>query len=101
MTSTTALLHGMALRAPWYVCERGSYDRFDRRALSPALQMYDSEEFIDRILKDPRESLAFNDAVDTWGFPVPVPPAQRGPGRLRFATHRICRTRLRKLYQPS
>lgn len=101
MSTLPRLLHGMAIRSPWYVCERGGYDRFDPRAAAPALQMYDSEEFVDRLLADPRDSLTFSPAVDTWGFPVAVPAAERGEGRLRFATHRVCRTGLRKLYQPS
>jgi hypothetical protein len=91
----------MALRAPWYVGERAGYDRFDPRALAPALQKYGSDDFIDRILADPRDSLTFDPDEDTWGYPVAVPHAERGPGRLRFATHRIHRTGLRKLYQPS
>ena len=27
--------HGLALRTPWYVCERGGFDRFDPRAQAP------------------------------------------------------------------
>jgi hypothetical protein len=91
----------MALRSPWYVGERDGYDRFDPRALAPALQKYGTDDFIDRILVDPRDSLSFDPDEDTWGYPVAVPHAERGAGRLRFATHRIHRTGLRKLYQPS
>jgi hypothetical protein len=94
-------VHGVALRSPWYVGERGGYDRFDPQALVPALQKYGSDDFVERLITDPRDSLLFDPVEDRWGYPVAVPHAQRGPGRLRFATHRICRTALRKLYQPS
>jgi hypothetical protein len=93
--------HGMALRSPWYVGERGGYDRFDPQALVPALQKYGADDFVERLVADPRDSLVFDPVEDRWGYPVAVPHAERGHGRLRFATHRICRTALRKLYQPS
>jgi hypothetical protein len=94
--------HAMALRSPWYVCERGGFDRFDPRAGAPAIQKYDTPEFIDRLLADPRDSLQLLAADgDVWTYPVPVAEAGRGEGRLRFATHRFVTTGLRKLYQPN
>ena len=90
----------MALRTPWYACARGDFDRFDERARVPVIQKYDGPDFVERLLRDPRDSLRFTDD-DRWGYPVPVPVVDRGPGRLRFATHRTVRTGLRKLYQPS
>ncbi|MER5728116.1 hypothetical protein ABT084_07110 [Streptomyces sp. NPDC002138] len=93
--------HGFRVLAPWYVCERGGFDRFDPRALAPALQKYDSAGFVPRLLVDPRASLRFDPAEDVWSYPVPVALGDRGPGRARFATHQLVRTGLRKLYQPS
>lgn len=93
--------HGFVFRAPWYVCARGGYDRFDARAASPALQKYDVPEFVARLVADPRDSLCFEPVDDVWSYHVPVALADRGPGRARFATHQVVRTRLRKLYQPS
>ena len=91
----------MALRAPWYVCERGEFDRFDPRALRPALQKYDATDFVERLLRDPTDSVRFDPVEDVWGYPVPVPLADRGPGRLRFATHRMIRPGPLKLFQAS
>ena len=92
----------MALRSPWYVLERLGLDRFDPRARAPAIQKYDTPEFVDRLLKDPRDSLKLLAADgDVWSYPVPVAEGARGGGRLRFATHQFIATDLRKLYQPS
>ncbi|MFB7263339.1 hypothetical protein ACFCXH_14390 [Streptomyces nojiriensis] len=93
--------HGFKVLAPWYVCERGGFDRFDPRARTPALQKYDSAEFVRGLVSDPRQSLRFDGTEDVWSYAVPVPLADRGSGRARFATHQLVRTRLRKLYQPS
>lgn len=93
--------HFMALRAPWYACERGEFDRFDPRALRPTLQKYDATDFVERLLRDPTDSLKFDPEDDVWGYPVPVPLAERGPGRLRFATHQMIRPGPLKLFQPS
>jgi hypothetical protein len=97
----TALAHAIALRAPWYVCERGEFDRFDPRSFRPALQKYDSSDFVERLLRDPTDSVKFDEVDDVWGYPCFVPVAERGPGRLRFATHRMVRPGPRKLFQPS
>ncbi|MEU2393276.1 hypothetical protein [Streptomyces sp. NPDC007369] len=98
--SASAAGHGFKLLAPWYACERGGFDRFAPAARTPALQKYASPEFVRTLLADPRDSLRFDPVEDVWSCPVPVPVAERGPGRARFATHRLYRTRLRKLYQP-
>lgn len=90
--------HPYALRAPWYVRERDCFTLRDPRALRPAVQMYDTDDFVDRVLKDPRDSLKFG-GDDVWSYPVAVTP--KGPGRKRFATHVLCHSRLRKLYQPT
>ncbi len=95
----TAVEHGFQLRAPWYVCRRGGFDRFAPQAGAPALQKYDSPGFVQVLTADPRVSLTFDQVQDVWSYPVAVAPT--GSGRLRFATHRLVRTRLRKLYQPS
>ncbi|MFI5979779.1 hypothetical protein ACIBEA_02760 [Streptomyces sp. NPDC051555] len=97
----SAAEHGFRALAPWYACERGGFDRFDPRALAPALQKYDRADFVTRLLADPRASLRFDPAEDVWSYPVPVALGDREPGRARFATHRLVRTGLRKLYQPS
>ncbi|KJS52506.1 hypothetical protein VM98_30960 [Streptomyces rubellomurinus subsp. indigoferus] len=96
----TAAAHGFQLRAPWYVCERGGFDRFDPRAAAPALQKYDAPDFVARLTADPRASLAFDPVEDVYAYPVPVPAGQARRGRLRFATHTMVATPLRKLYQP-
>ncbi|MGH3479827.1 MAG: hypothetical protein ACRDQD_23690 [Nocardioidaceae bacterium] len=91
---------GFALRAPWYVRERGNFDLRDARALRPVIQMYDGPDFVDRMLADPRDSVAFT-TDDLWSYPVPVAFPAPGTGRQRFATSRLVHTKLRKLYQPS
>ncbi|MER7756229.1 hypothetical protein [Kitasatospora sp. NPDC097643] len=93
--------HGFQLRAPWYVCERGRYDRFHDRAKAPAIQKYDAPDFVRHLTEDPRVSLTFDQAEDVYSYPVAVPAGQAGRGRLRFATHTMTPTPLRKLYQPS
>jgi hypothetical protein len=105
--------HGMALRSPWYVCERGTFDRFDPRARAPEIQKYDTSDFVERLVHDPRDSLQF-DATDRWAIPVPtgplpstVPTGTNPDGTPRFeirrylSTHRLVHTPVRKLYQPS
>jgi len=89
-----------ALRAPWYVRERGAFSLRDSRALRPEIQMYDGPNFVDRLLADPRDSLTFTDD-DLWSYPVPVIPSITATGRERLATSRLITTNLRKLYQPS
>jgi hypothetical protein len=89
-----------ALRAPWYVRERGPFGLRDPRALRPNIQMYDGTDFAKRLLADPRDSLAFG-PDDLWSYPVPVTPSLAAHGRARLATSQLISTRLRKLYQPS
>ncbi len=91
---------GFALRAPWYVRERGHFGLRDPRALRPGIQMYDGTDFVARLLADPRDSLATGHD-DWWSYPVPVTPSASAHGRARLATWMLIRTRLRKLYQPS
>ena len=94
--------HGLALRTPWYACERGDFDRFDPRALAPAVQKYDSADLVGRVMADPRDSLTFGDE-DQWSVALRRPIAERraSAGRLRFATHCFVRMGTRKLFQPS
>lgn len=93
---------GFLLRAPWYVRERLKASVLDSRALRPAIQMYDGTDFVQRLLRDPRDSLAVT-KDDHWSYPVPVSPTFQAAqtGRLRLATHQLVHTKLRKLYQPS
>ncbi|QEU96634.1 hypothetical protein [Streptomyces kanamyceticus] len=91
--------HAYALRAPWYVRAREGLTPFDAAARRPALQKYGGTDFVDRLLADPRDSLAFV-AEDRWGFPVPVSMGGKGSGRLRFVDRAMVRSPLRKLYQP-
>ena len=88
-----------ALRAPWYARERANAGLRDPAALRPAIQMYDDTDFVNRLLADPRDSLASGDD-DFWSYPVPVTPGSGAKGRDRLATYRLIKTRLRKLYQP-
>lgn len=95
--------HPYALRAPWYVRERGPFTLLDPRARRPAIQKYATDDFVDRMIKDPRDSLKFDDeGDDVWSYPVPV-ATKPGPGsgRARFATHVLVHSQLRKLYQPT
>ena len=93
---------GFVLRAPWYVRERLKASVLDSSALRPAIQMYDGTNFVQRLLRDPRDSLAVT-KDDYWSYPVPVSPTFQAAqaGRLRLATHQLVYTGLRKLYQPS
>lgn len=94
--------HPYALRAPWYVRERGPFNLLDPRARRPAIQKYGTDDFVERMFKDPRDSLKFDDAGDdVWSYPVPVARPGPGAGRARFATHVLVRSQLRKLYQPT
>jgi hypothetical protein len=92
--------HAFAFRAPWYVRERKNIGLRDPGALRPAIQMYDSPRFVDQVTKDPRVSVKFTHD-DRWSYPVPVAFSARGSGRARFATYKMVRTGLRKLYQPN
>ena len=75
-------------------------------ASRPALQKYATQEFVQILLADPRDSLAFDPVEDVWSYPIPLGATpgttpRRGEGRLGFSTHRLVRTPLRKLYQPN
>ncbi len=89
---------GFVMRSPWYHRVREGIDLRSPLAQRPRIQMYDSTEFVDRLLADPADSLAFGDD-DVWTYPVPVTPADTNT-RLRLATSRLVKTNLRKLYQP-
>lgn len=90
---------GFALRAPWYERERGGFDLLSPRALRPAIQKFGDPGFATRMLKDPRDSLAFL-VEDRWSYPVPIAPTNL-QGRARFATHTLHYTHMRKLFQPT
>ena len=97
--------HGYVLRLPWYARERQHVSVFDQQARRPLLQKYASDDFVDRLLADPRCSVAFC-RDDRWTFPIPIalgqpPGGEQGRGRRRFATYRLVSTPMRKLYQPS
>jgi hypothetical protein len=96
----SAVAHPYALRTPWYVRELEQLTQFDPAARRPAIQKYATPDFIDRLVADPRDSLQFDDD-DRWSFPVLVGFPAPGKGRQRFADHRLVRTPMRKLYQPS
>src|SRR5206468_12884580 len=91
--------HAYALRAPWYQRARENLTPFDAAARRPAVQKYGGTDFVDRLLADPRDSLAIEDE-DYWSFPVTVPKGAKCSGRLRFVDHAMVRSPLRKLYQP-
>jgi hypothetical protein len=91
----------MALRAPWYACERAKIDRFDERAASPVIQKYDTSEFVRSVLADPSASLRFGQG-DVWTFPVPrSKTAPVSSFRERLSPYRLASSCLLKLYQPS
>ena len=89
---------GFQLRAPWYIRERGDFGLRDARSLRPSIQTYAGVDFVDRIIADPTMYLKLT-PEDYWGQPVPVSPF--GTGRSRLATHKIVRTEMRKLFQPT
>jgi hypothetical protein len=97
----------MIPRSPWYVCARGGFDRFDPRARAPAIQKYDTPDFVEGLVEDPRASLAF-DATDVWSFAVPRPSAPPAgtppkPTTLRglLSPFVLVPSKVCKLYQPS
>jgi hypothetical protein len=93
----------MALRTPWYVCAREGFDRFDTRALAPAIQKYDTPDFIEEhLVKDPRRSLKFG-ADDLWTFAVPRGELATKPAdlRARLSPFTQVSSNVAKLYQPS
>jgi hypothetical protein len=94
--------HGMALRAPWYVCERGTFDRFDPRSFAPAIQKYDTADLVQRLVDDPTDSLVLDEQADVWSFPVPRGEGDK-PTTLRglLSPYVLARSSIRKLYQPS
>jgi hypothetical protein len=97
--------HPLALRTPWYVLERATplpVPVTDPVARRPAIQKYDTPDFVRQLIADPRRSLKFQPKEDVWSFPVPIGAFGSGKtGRARFATHRLVNTPMRKLYQPS
>jgi hypothetical protein len=94
-------LHPMALRSPWYACERNGIDRFDERAASPVIQKFDSPEYVRQVVADPSASLRFG-ARDVWTFPVPRRAADPlASFRDRLSPYRLASSTLLKLYQPS
>jgi hypothetical protein len=90
---------GFVLRAPWYVRERDGLDLRSPPSRRPQLQMYDASSFSEQLLRDPADSVTFDDD-DVWSYPVPVVPDLSDKTRLRLATSRLVTTNLRKLYQP-
>ncbi len=90
---------GFVLRAPWYVRERSPFDLRSPLARRPVLQMYDTSQFVDRMLEDPADSVKFG-PDDFWSYPVPATPSPTDKTRSRLATSMLLTTRLRKLYQP-
>ncbi|RZU11356.1 hypothetical protein EV645_6522 [Kribbella rubisoli] len=94
--------HPLALRTPWYQCERLRIDRFDPVAVKPTIQMYDTADLVQRMIADPRDSLVFG-AEDEWTVTVsrPLSEQKAGTGRMRFASHSFVRMGTRKLFQPS
>lgn len=90
---------GFVMRAPWYVRQRDGLDLRSPLARRPQLQMYDSAQFTEQLLRDPADSVAFGDD-DVWSYPVPVVPDLGDKSRLRLATSQLVTTHLRKLYQP-
>lgn len=90
----------IAFRAPWYARERHNGSVNCTPLLRPVIQKYDDTTFVQRLVADPQDSLAF-DEDDLWSYPVPVTFPAPGTGRQRFATSRLVTTNLRKLYQPS
>jgi hypothetical protein len=91
--------HRYQFRAPWYARERSQAGVFDARSRRPVLQKYDSTRFVQQVITDPRDSLAFT-VDDVWSYPVPVAFPAPGRGRQKFATSCLVRTQLRKLFQP-
>ena len=92
--------HAFTFRSPWYEREREVVTVNDAGSLRPVLQKYDKTDFAERLVRDPQDSLEFDDD-DRWSYPVPVTFPAPGTGRQRFATSKLVHTGLRKLYQPA
>lgn len=93
--------HGLQMRAPWYVLERGGLDRFAPEAPAPAIQKYIADDFADLILEDPRDSYKMTEADgDFWSYPVQLGPDPARKGRAALSSHAMVASGLRKLYQP-
>ena len=97
----TGQVHGMALRAPWYACGRGGFDRFDPRSFAPSIQKYDTDDFVQRVVADPRDSLVFDPGEDVWSFAVPRVKSAKPTLRDLLSPFVLARSGVRKLYQPS
>ncbi|MFI9386609.1 hypothetical protein [Kutzneria sp. NPDC052558] len=88
--------HDFALRSPWYYRERHHLPLSDCRAMRPVIQKYDRHDFVKQLLADPSAYLKWDDE-DKWAYPAPLGL----PGAGKPTRHRMLRTELRKLYQPS
>ncbi|MFC4115211.1 hypothetical protein [Nonomuraea zeae] len=84
-----------ALRTPWYELVRQRRDPLGEAAGRPFIQMYDTPGFVERLTRDPRDSLRMGEADE---FAVPV-PALRSP--TTGAGYRMAGTGALKLYQPN
>ena len=97
----TGQVHGLALRAPWYACGRAGFDRFDPRSFAPSIQKYDTDDFVQRVVADPRDSLVFDPGEDVWSFAVPRVKSDKPTLRDLLSPFVLARSGVRKLYQPS
>jgi hypothetical protein len=93
--------HPMALRAPWYACERAGLDRFDPRSLAPVIQKYDRDDFVAQLVADPSASLKLSEADDVWTFAVRRVPGAGASMRQLLSPYDQVPSGIRKLYQPS
>ncbi|MFJ2235202.1 hypothetical protein [Streptomyces sp. NPDC087859] len=94
------MTHAFVLRTPWYVLARDpGRDPFALGADAPSIQKYGTVDYVDRLLADPRDSLAFGDE-DEWSYPLVTAPLPL-PRLSKTHSHRMVRAGMRKLYQPN
>lgn len=94
------MTHAYVLRTPWYVLARDpDRDPFAPGADTPSLQKYGTVDYVDRLLADPRDSLAFDD-TDEWAYPLATAPLPI-PRLSKTPSYRMVRSGMRKLFQPS
>jgi hypothetical protein len=99
----TTSQHQYALLAPWYQRARDDINALAEAARQPAIQKYIKPDFTDRLLADPRDSIAFDPDEDSWSYSVPIGAVPgKVPTKRQSLSGRIqVHSGLRKLYQPS
>ncbi len=99
----TTSQHQYALLSPWYQRVRDEVNVLATAARQPAIQKYVKADFTQRLVADPRDSIAFDPVEDSWTYSVPIGAVPgKVPTKRQGLSGRIqVHSGLRKLYQPS